>query len=192
MEFQELVKSRRSCRSFESSPVTEEQLNAVLAAGQWAPSPLNLQPWEFIIITDQDVKAQVQKTAETAKQEVIDKDGPGWVSKYETGFVSEAPALIIVVLDPSKAGLGDFFGQKSGAMQAASASVQNMMLAATELGLETVWFTFFRPEILKSILGVPDSLDIAGVIPIGKAKSPAKAPPRKEPVVHHQRYGKAR
>lgn len=192
MEFKELVKSRRSCRAFESSPVPEEHLHAVLAAGKWAPSPLNLQPWEFIIITDPDVKAQVQKTAETAKQEVIDKDGPGWVTKYEMDYITEAPALIVVILDPSKGGLGNFFGQKNGAMQAASACVQNMMLAATELGLETVWFTFFRPEALKSVLGVPENLDIAAVIPIGKSKGSAKAPPRKEPVVHYQQYGKAR
>jgi nitroreductase len=55
MEFQQLVKVRRSCRSFESSPVPEEQLKAVLSAGQWAPSPLNLQPWEYIVITDQEL-----------------------------------------------------------------------------------------------------------------------------------------
>ena len=100
MEFQELVKSRRSCRSFETSPVLEDQLQAILAAGQWAPSPLNLQPWEFIIITDPDIKTQVQKVAETAKQEVIDKGGPGWVTKYEMDYIGEAPALIVVVLDP--------------------------------------------------------------------------------------------
>ena len=170
MEFQQLVKSRRSCRSFESSPVTEEQLQAVLNAGQWAPSPLNLQPWEYIVITDQEMKDKVQKAGEAAKQEVLDNDGPGWVNKYDMGYVAEAPALIVVVLDPSKAGLGAFFGQKDGAMQAASACIQNMMLAATELGLETLWFTFFRPESLKSILSVPEKLDIAGVIAIGKPK----------------------
>jgi nitroreductase len=110
------------------------------------------------------------------------------VNKYDVGYIAEAPALIVFVLDPSKAGLGAFFGQKDGAMLAASACIQNIMLAATELGLETLWFTFFRPEALTSLLGVPEKRDIAGVIPIGKPKEEPKAPPRKDPIVHQQRY----
>jgi nitroreductase len=71
MEFKELVKARRSCRSFEDSQISEDQIAAILEAGQWAPSPLNRQPWEFIIITDKDIKAQIKKAAEDAKQQVI-------------------------------------------------------------------------------------------------------------------------
>jgi nitroreductase len=103
--------------------------------------------------------------------------------------LQEAPVLVIVLVDPSKGGLGEFFGQTQGAMQAASACVQNMSLAASDLGFETVWFTFFRPEKIKSILKIPTNLDIAAVLPLGKPRKPPKAPPRKEPVVHRQRYG---
>ena len=188
MEFKELVKARRSCRAFDGSQVTEEQLSFILEAGQWAPSPLNLQPFEFIIITDKNVKAQVKKIGEEARQAVIDSGGPGWAAKYDMGFIEEAPVLIAIVVDPSKGGLGSFFDQKYGAMQAASSCIQNMMLAASDLGLESLWFTFFTPKKLQEAVDIPRDLEIAGVLPIGKPKEPLKAPPRKEPKVHRQRY----
>ena len=188
MEFKELVKTRRSCRSFETSEVSEDQISSILEAGQWAPSPLNLQPWEYIVITDEAVKAEIRKAAEDAKQTVIDSDGPGWVNKYSMGYLEGVPVYIVVVFDPSKGGLGTFFNQPHGALQAVSACVQNMMLAAADLGLGSLWFTFFAPEKVQAILNIPENLEIAGVIPIGKPKEEAKAPPRKEPKVHKERY----
>ena len=188
MEFKELVKTRRSYRAFETSTVTEDQIAVILDAGPWAPSPLNLQPWEFIIITDAEVKARIKQAAEEARQAVIDKGGPEWVNKYSMDFLEEAPVLIVVVVDLSQGGLGNFFGQEYGAMQAASACVQNMMLAAADIGLGSLWFTFFEPEKLKAILNIPEKLEIAAVVPIGNIKKTLKAPPRKEPTVHRQRY----
>ena len=189
MEFKDLVKTRRSCRSFGASPVSEGQLTAILDAGRWAPNPLNLQPWEFVIITDSEIKAQVLGVAEDAKQDVIDTGGPGWVAKYGMDFVEEAPVLVVVVFDPSRAGLGNFFDQEYGAIQAASACVQNMMLAAADMGLGSLWFTWFRPEKLRAILNIPENLEVAAVVPIGKPKEPIEAPPRKDPKIHRQRYG---
>ncbi len=188
MEFNELVKARRSCRAFDGAEVTEEQLAFILDAGQWAPSPLNLQPFEFIVITDENIKARLKRIGEEARQAVIDNGGPGWAAKYDMNFIEEAPVLIVVTVDPDKGGLGSFFGQPYGAMQAASACIQNMMLAASDMGLESLWFTFFAPEKLQETLDIPQNLEIAGVLPIGKPKEPIKTPPRKAPKVHRQRY----
>ncbi|MGD2269896.1 MAG: nitroreductase family protein [Desulfobacterales bacterium] len=191
MEFKELVKARRSCRSFETTPVSDDQLNAILEAGQWAPSPLNLQPWEFVVITDLETKAAVKAVAEEARQGVIDQGGPGWVNKYPMDFIAEAPLLVVVLFDPSKGGLGSFFGQKYGALSAASACVQNMMLAASDVGLGSLWLTFFDPQKLADILEVPQNLEVAGVLPIGKPTEQMDAPPRKPPKVHQQRFTKS-
>ena len=188
MEFTDLVKTRRSCRSFENASLSESQLAAILDAGRWAPSPLNLQPWEFIIINDPEIKSRVRRVAEDAKQEVSDKNGPGWAAKYGVGFLEEATVLIVVVVSPSRGGLGSFFGQEHGAVQAASACIQNMLLTCADMKLGTLWFTFFRPERLRAILNIPEELEIAGVIPIGRPKAPTKTPPRKEPKIHRNRY----
>jgi nitroreductase len=190
MEFKVLVKERRSCRVFETSPVTEEQLAAIIEAGQWAPNPLNLQPWEFIVIRDGALKAEIRKASEDAKQLVMDNDGPKWAAKYSAGFLEEASVLVVVVYNPSKGGLGNFFGQTEGALQATSACVQNMLLAAADQGLGTLWFTWFEPEKLHSILNIPENLKIAGVIPIGVPKGATEAPPRKPPKIHTESYHK--
>ena len=190
MEFKALVKERRSCRVFETSPVTEEQLTAIIEAGQWAPNPLNLQPWEFIVIKDPELKAKIRKASEDARQLVIDNEGPKWAAKYSAGFLEEASVLVVVVYNPSKGGLGSFFGQTEGALQAASACVQNMLLAAADEGLGTLWFTWFEPEKLHSILNIPENLKIAGVIPIGEPKGAMEPPPRKPPKIHRESYQK--
>jgi 5,6-dimethylbenzimidazole synthase len=188
MELKEVVKSRRSCRAFEPDSVPDDQLSAIMEAGQWAPSPMNALPWEYIIITDAEVKSRIRKVSEAARQAVLDKGGPGFAAKYDMNFLEEAPVVIAVVFDPAKKGLGDFFNQKHGALQAASACVQNMMLAAAEYGLGTLWFTWFDPKEMQAALNIPDNLEIAAIIPVGKPKGEIKAPPRKEPKTHQQRY----
>lgn len=189
MEFKDLVKVRRSCRAFESTIVSDDQVTAILEAGQWAPSPLNLQPWEFIVITDPAVKTKIREAAEDARQQVVDGGGPGWAGKYAMTFIEDAPVLIVVVCNPTKGGLGSFFNQNLGAMQAASACVQNMMMAAADMGLGTVWFTFFDPDSLAGVLNIPENLEIAGVIPVGKPSASPDAPPRKAGKVHNNLYG---
>jgi 5,6-dimethylbenzimidazole synthase len=190
MDFKEVVKARRSCRSFETTGIPEETIAAILVAGTWAPSPLNLQPWEFLVVTDPQRKAKVRKVAEAARQNVAASGGPGWVSKYGLDFIEEAPVLIAVLFDPSQGGLGGFFGQQQGAIAAASACVQNILLAAADVGLGTLWFTFFHPEEMKTCLGVPKNLEVAGVIPVGRVKGTMKTPPRKEARVHRESYGR--
>ena len=93
-----------------------------------------------------------------------------------------------MVFDPSKKGLGGFFNQKDGALQAASACVQNMLLAAAEYGLGSLWFTWFDPQKMKAALNVPQNLEIAALIPIGKPKGEINAPPRKDPKIHREGF----
>ncbi|MCD6346980.1 MAG: nitroreductase family protein [Bacteroidales bacterium] len=185
-----MVKIRRSCRSFCDSTFSEGRLLDILDAGRWAPSPLNLQPWEFIIIQDPEIKSQVRKVAESAKQEVIDQNGPRWAAGYSIDFLEEAAVLIVVVVNPDRGGLGSFFGQKYGAIQAASACIQNMLLACAEMRLGALWFTFFRPENLRAVLDIPAELEIAGVLPIGKTSGSIKRITRKEPKIHYNCYTK--
>lgn len=188
MEFSELVTRRRSCRAFSGTPVTEAQIEALLSAAQWAPSPLNLQPFQFVLVTDPAIKAQIKEAGETAKKAVLDNGGPDWAQKYAMDFIEAAPLIIVVLYDPKKGGLGGFFEQPHGALQAASAGIQNMMLRATELELDSLWFTFFSPVALRPILNIPETLDVAGAVLVGQPAMAAKAPPRKPPVVHRERF----
>ncbi len=189
MEFQEVLKLRRSCRAFSENAVSDEQLDQLIEACTWAPSPLHLQPWSFVVVRDPAVKAKVIEVSQAAKQAVIDRGGPDWVQKYGFGFLEQAPVLLVVCSDPKKGGLGAAFGRTDGAMQGVSAGIQNLMLAAADMGLGTLWFTFFEPGAMKEALGVPAELDIAAVIPVGVPAGQDKAPPRKSPKVFQNQYG---
>ena len=188
MEFRDVIAARRSCRAFDPAPVPESDIEAFIQAGCLAPSPLNLQPWEFIVITDGEVKKEIRGVAEAAKQAVIDADGPSWVTKYPMEFLETTPAIIAVTANPKKGGLGEYFNQHLGAYQAGCACIQNMLLAAAELGYESLWFTFFDPEKMAEVLSIPKDLQIIGLVLVGKPVEPTKAPPRKAPKTHKQSY----
>jgi 5,6-dimethylbenzimidazole synthase len=188
MEFSELFKKRRSCRGFDKTPVSKGHIDAIIEAAQWAPSPLNMQPFQFITVTDATLKAQIQTVGLEAKQTVLDNNGPGWVEKYPMGFVADAPLIVVVLYNPEKGGLGNYFGMPHGALQAASAAIQNLMLKAKELGLDSLWFTFFNPASLRPVLDIPENLDIAGTILIGKPAMTSKSPGRKTPIVHEEKF----
>lgn len=191
MEFKDLFKQRRSCRAFSSAEVPQEKIDAVIEAACWAPSPLNLQPWEFVLITQPKVKTRIREVAEEARRTVVDQSGPAWTAKYDMRFLEDAPVLIAVVCEPNRGGLGDFFGQRHGSLQAASAAVQNLLLAAADEGLGALWFTFFAPEKMKSILDIPETMKIAAIVPLGYAAGTVQNVSRKPAKIHQQKYGHA-
>lgn len=179
MELMQAITSRRSVRAFSPEPIGEADLARLLEALAWAPSPLNLQPWSVVAVSDPAQKEAIRAAAETAKARVAAGGGPGWAAKYPTDFLTQAPLILAVAYDPAKGGLGAHFNQPHGALTAAAAGVQNLMLAAAELGLGSLWFTFCDPADLRPILGIPEELELAGIIPLGRPAGAVKAPPRK-------------
>lgn len=63
-----------------------------------------------------------------------------------------------------------------------------MMLMSTDLGRDSLWFTFFNPSSLKQILNIPEKLDVAGAVMIGTPAAEAKAPKRKTPEIYQDMY----
>jgi nitroreductase len=193
MEYSELfalLEERRSCRSFQpGAGPTAEEVGRIIRAGQQAPNPLNLQPWSFVVITDAKIKKELRQAGEEAKQEVLDQGGPGWVGGFSIDFMEEAPLVVAVVVDPAKGGLGDFFNQPTGSLQAGSACIQNMMLAATAMGFGSLWFTFFDPARVKPILAVPDNLQLAGLVYIGRPAGDVPASRRRAAVIYADTFG---
>ncbi len=188
MEFKEVLQARRSVRAFKDQALTPEQVEALIQAAQWAPSPLNLQPWRFVLIDQPGLKAEVRRLGEAAARAVLEAGGPSWVKKYSFDFLEQAPLLVLVLYDPKKGGLGTYFNQPSGALSASAAAIQNLMLAAADMGLGTVWFTFFDPDELARRLGVPPGLEIAGLLPVGVPAEEPPAPPRKPARVYRNQF----
>ena len=131
------ISGRRSCRKFHPEAVSDADIEKILEAGNWAPSPANQQPWEFVVITNRGIKERIFSESEICKKKLFERSGWKWLEKFPIDFVKEAPVIIAVVGDPKKSGADLFLdeGAGRGYLEGCSAAVQNMMLAAHALGL---------------------------------------------------------
>ncbi len=165
MDVFECIAKRASVRAFKPCDVPEGDLLRIIDAGRIAPSGMNKQPREFIAVRD---------------KETIKKLG------VAQACIAEASAAIAVVIDEAASGLWK---------EDASASIENMLLAATALGYASLWSqgrVIANEAAVREILGVPENLFVMAVIPIGKA---AKSAPQAEKrpfgeVVHFEKYGR--
>lgn len=172
------IKERRSCRSFAKDPISKEILDQVLEAATWAPSPLNAQPWNFVVITAEEVKNNIITEAERSREVAIEKSGWGWLGKYSVEFLRAAPVAVAIVGDPKKSGVDQFMeGGAKAYEHACAAAVQNLLLAAHALGLGTLWFTMFDRDQLGKILDLPQGKTALALVYLGKpAADPVPAP----------------
>jgi nitroreductase len=153
MKVIEAIAGRRSVRSFSGRPVEEEKLLRVLEAGRLAPSARNMQDWKFVVVRDPDLR---RKLAEAAKNQE---------------FVGQAPVVI------AACGTSDYVmtcGQLTYPIDVAIA-VDHMTLAAVEEDLGTCWIGAFYEEMVKEILGVPETLRVVALLPLGYPAEAAKA-----------------
>jgi len=173
MDLFEAIHTQRAIRSFKSDPVPDAVIRRVLDAAIRAPSGGNRQPWIFMVLKDQQVKrsvGQLYKQGWDASYNVrltVDPD-PSLSRVYRSSqhlamTIGEAPVLVLPCIRHD--------GSVSTMTRGASIypAVQNMMLAARALGLGTVITTlhkFFEEEV-KELLGIPDHVETAALIPLG-------------------------
>ncbi len=175
------IKGRRSCRNFLPEPIDQATIEKLLEAATWAPSPLNTQPWEFIVITNPEVKEKIFSEGERCRKWALEKTGWKWLGAYSIDFLKIAPVIIAVIGDPKKSGV-DMFTEEGpmGYQAACAAAIQNMHLAAHSLGLSSLWFTLFDKKVLREILGIAFEKMPLALVCIGKPESSSAPPPRKD------------
>ena len=175
------IETRTSCRHFLPDAIEQPTIEKILAAGVQAPSPLNAQPWQFIVIRAPAIKQEIHAEAERCKAWAIEKSGWKWLDKYKTDFLMQAPVLVAVVGDPKKTGMDMFQEEGSvGYQLACAAAIQNMMLAAHALDLGSLFFTMFEKSHIRRILDIPEEKTPVALVCIGKPKDPQKPVPRKD------------
>ncbi len=180
MDLYTAMKERRSCRNFLPDPIDQNTIEKILEAATSAPSPLNSQPWEFLVITNKEVKEKVFAEADRCRKWALEKSGWKWLEPYQVTFLRSAPVVIAVVGDPKKTGVDMFMEEGTVAYQAAcAAAIQNLHLAAYAEGLGSLWFTLFEKKSLREILGIDSAKTPVALICLGKPASPPKPVPRK-------------
>ncbi len=175
------IKERRSCRNFLPEPVSEDTIEKILEAASWAPSPLNAQPWEFIVVTKEEVKEKIFSEAERCRKWGLEKSGWKWLGSYKVDFVQLAPVIIVVIGDPKKTGL-DMFLEEGGVgyQHACASAIQNIHLAAHALGLSSLWFTLFDKKAIREILDIDPAKTPLALVCLGKADGELPKTPRKD------------
>jgi nitroreductase len=178
MELREAIETRASCRRFSAKPVGKDVIEEVIRAGIRAPSPLNQQPWAFSVLLGPAAKKRLHDVAAESKAKLFADTGKTWVNKYDLSFLENAPALVVVLADSTKIGMGDYLGDRLAHVKAASACVANMLLAATGLGLGSVWFTMYDSGKVREALGIESNWDVVGILPLGYPADPLQPTPR--------------
>lgn len=171
----ELFRHQRAVRAFTDTEVPDELLKQVLTAAIHAPSCSNSQPWHFIVIRDQAVKNAISAVYEEARQDTSRVARPPADTARQP--LSAAPVLIVACVNTPASGQA---GLQTGA--SIYPSVQNLMLAARALGLGTVLTTLHRRRKaqIHAILGIPDGVESAAIIPLGwpdRPYGPNRRPP---------------
>lgn len=180
MECLDAILGRRSCRNFKNQPIEKEKINIMLEAAIYAPSPANKQPWDFIVVNNPMYNMQLKETSEKTKEKLATRSGWKWLPTFNIDFLLQAPTLIVVVGDPSRNGAEQFLDTPSpGYLEACSAAIQNMLLAAHAQELGTLWFSLFEKADVRNIFNISEDKDPVGIICVGYPEHMGSAPARK-------------
>ncbi|MDO8737147.1 MAG: nitroreductase family protein [Thermoleophilia bacterium] len=199
MDVFDAIRGRRSHRAFEQKSVEPEKVDLILEAAQWAPSPANSQPWEFIVITGKAPRSRIASISEEAgRTGSIEIHGYSYVrpapyasddtsadelshetSRYSLAFLESVPVMIAVVGNPDTV-VQQSSARKSreGYKYACAAAIQNMLLAAQAQGLGSLWFTYFDAGALSRFLNVPEDKHLIALVCVGYPGSTPQSPGR--------------
>lgn len=162
----ELLKSRRSIRKYKDQPVEEEKVQKCLEAAQWAPSASNKQPWEFLVVTDEQVRKKLSEVHPYAR------------------FVAQSPVVFIPLTNPE-------VHEKYHMSDTALATLQ-YMIEAHSLGLGTCWAGVINSSIepkIRKLLGIPDHLHVLGLVATGYPdEQPTTKRKEIETLIHYGKY----
>ena len=201
-ELLDLVKRRRTCRTFLPDPVSDDLIYKVIEVARWAPSGANTQPWDFVVVTKPELKQKIadfiaEQATLTRKMEMTRRSSGSTPPRPEPGLLS-APVLIVLVGDPRTIEAYPVYsalqrGQSNLDVSLASAFVY-MHLAATSLGLGCGWISatrnYYVQVMTKELLGIPRELTIFDTMTLGYAAS--QPPPREvktlDQIIHFDGY----
>ena len=184
MELKQAITGRRSIRKYKSTPVTQEQVMTLLEAARQAPSWANTQCCSFVVVRDSQIKDKLVET--------LAPRNPA------TDAVRTAPVVIVACAEVGKSGYyrgeprtdkGDYWY-----MFDVGLALQNLTLAAYELGLGTVHVGLFDAQKAAQVMGVPKGVAVVELMPLGYPDEQPAARPRKElaGIVFYEKYGQTK
>jgi nitroreductase len=146
MEFQKLIRHRRSIRGFKPDPVPEDVLQRILESAAAAPTAANRQPFQLIVVTDQKVRFQFR-------------------AAYDREWFYSAPMILIGCGETEKAWTrADGFNSVEVDV---SIMMDHVILAAANEGMGSCWICNFDESKVREILGIPADIRVIAMTPLG-------------------------
>lgn len=172
MDFDCLLKERKSIRSYSVKNVSFENIIKICEAARYSPMAGNIYTVRLIIVSNKETK---QKLVEAA----LDQE-----------FILDAPYIIVVCSDISN--LERAYGERAAiySRQQAGAAIENMLLKVTELGLASCWIGAFEENAVKRILNIPDKIQVEAILPIANplGEPQAKKKPELKQIVYFEKW----
>jgi nitroreductase len=172
MDFFDVIRTRRSIRRYDDRPVEEAKLRAVLEAANDAPSAGNLQAYEIYLVQTPGARARLASTLPQME------------------FFAEAPVVLVFCANPERAVVRySSRGRSLYSVQDATIACTQAMLAATALGLASLWVGAFQEKAVSEALTLPASIRPVALLPIGYPGESAAPRPRRalRDIVHKVR-----
>jgi nitroreductase len=213
----DIITRRMSVRRLKPDPIPDDFVKRIIEAGRWAMSGANSQPWEFIVVRDENVKRELFEAYRDVNSDFIfwmeqmrefalrhpayqvqgDNPKEQW-ERARTGMSrawSAAPVLIVILGDGRRQwgtvqGALTFGRHQSHLTDALSNAATIMHLAAAALGLGSQHVTIHIEDPFKRILGVPDLLMVHHIVPVGYPAMERRPGVRRsyDEIVHYDRY----
>ena len=149
MGIYETIISRRTIRKFKQEKIDPEILKKIVNAGRLAPSAANLQPLEYLIIDDEELKKKVFPNLAWA----------GYIKPEGDPGENERPAAYIIILADKKI--------NPAPERDIGASVENMNLTSQEEGIGCCWIGAFKAKEINNIINVPANLSAELILAMG-------------------------
>lgn len=187
-ELYQILKHRRSVRDFSSDPVPLELLEECIRIAGTAPSGANIQPWQFVIVSDPEIKRKIRIAAEKEERENYNRRFPReWLealaplgTDWNKDFLEKVPHLIIVFRVDYSVGESSekqaFKKKHYYVMESVGIAVGMLLAAIQSAGLVTLTHTPSPMGFLRDIIGRPKNETPFVLLPIGYPAIDAQVP----------------
>jgi nitroreductase len=145
------IQERRSVFRFKPDDVSQDNIDAILEAARWAPSYVNSQPWNIVVVKDKETRRKLREIS---------------ITILNLG-IEESPVIFVVAVDPAR--------DPHHYVEDGAAATENMALAAHSMGLGSYWVGVYdasgnrapSEEKIKNLLNIPKEHRVISMLPVG-------------------------
>jgi nitroreductase len=156
METLEAIKKRRTIRKFDSKEISDKDLRTILDAGNSSPCAGRLPNWRFIVVKS---NSEINKIVKAT---------------FNQDWINTSKIILIICSDSEILAPYGNRGEQIYSYQNTAACIENILLAATDLGIGSAWVGAFDDRLVSEILSIPEKIQVHAIVGLGYPKEDPK------------------